>query len=375
MEITDERLRGAIAFHGHLCPGLMIGYRAARLGLSRLGEQRSRDEELVAIVENDSCSVDGIQYLTGCTFGKGNFFFRDWGKQVFTLAFRPEGRGVRLVFIGDRIKPKKDDGSTDREAFVRLLMDAGDEELFSVEEMTIDLPPMARIHPTVPCDACGEGVMETRLSLVKGRKLCPSCLLALDPEVDLDQVADFLFEVGMLKKTPRTGYQFLGNGHENVATHSFRTAVLGFILSRLTTGVDTGKVTDMCLFHDLGEARTGDHNYVNKQYVTVDEERAEADAAANAPSGNEIVALLAEFRAGETAEAQLAHDADQLDMVVELKEKMDLGNKYAEAWLFYAGKRLKTETGRKIYRIILKTDWTNWWFHRKEHLWVRDDRV
>ena len=373
IQITDERLRQTVAFHGHLCPGVLIGYRAALLGLKELGGSRAEDEEMIAIVENDSCSVDAIQFLTGCTFGKGNLYFRDWGKQVFTLAWRPDGRGVRLCFTGDGLKPRKDDGSTDREAFIRTLIDAPDEKLFDVQQVAIDLPREARIFPSLACGECGELTMSTRLSDVEGKKICPACVLKIDPKVTAGRAADFLFEVGMLKKTPRTGYQFLGNGHESVAAHSFRAAVIGFMLARQVEGANADKTAKMCLFHDLGEARTGDHNYVAKQYVVVDEARAEHDAAANSPCGREIEALCAEFRSGKTLEAEIAHDADQLDMVVELKEKMDLGNKYAEAWLFYARKRLKTEKGRELYDAVMATDWTHWWFRRKEHLWVRND--
>lgn len=368
---NDGRLQAAVDFHGHLCPGLLIGYRAALLALDRLEERRSEDEELVAIVENDSCSADAVQFLTGCTFGKGNFIFRDWGKQVFTLARRPHGRGVRLAFKGDALKPKAPDGSTDREAFQQVLMEAADRDLFDVTEGTFDLPKKARIFNTIPCDGCGEGTMAPRLTNLNGRNLCRGCLLAQDPAVVMNQTADFMFEVGMLKKTPRTGYQFLGNGFETVAAHSFRAAIIAFVLGRYTPGVDAPKAASMTLFHDLAEARTGDHNYVNKQYVDVDEKRAERDATANAPCGRELLALLDEFRAGQTMEAQLAHDADQLDMIIELKEKKDLGNSYAAAWLFYAEKRLKTEAGAALFQAVMETDWSHWWFDRKEHLWVR----
>ncbi|MBF0530615.1 MAG: HD domain-containing protein [Deltaproteobacteria bacterium] len=189
----------------------------------------------------------------------------------------------------------------------------------------------------------------------------------------MTQMADFLFEVGMLKKTPRTGYQFLGNGHENVATHSFRAAVIGYLLAHLTTGADVDRTAKICLFHDLAEARTGDQNYVNKQYVVADEARAMRDAAAKVTCGSEIEGYLAEFNSGQTLESQLAYDADQLDLIVELKEKMDLGNRYAATWLFYARKRLKTKIGKDLHDAIMKTDWTNWWFDKKEHLWVREE--
>jgi putative hydrolase of HD superfamily len=145
--------------------------------------------------------------------------------------------------------------------------------------------------------------MELALTLIDGKKICYNCLFKMDPETALTQVADFLFEVGMLKKTPRTGYQFLGNGFETVAAHSFRTAVIAFILAKSAPGADPEKALKMALFHDLAEARTGDHNYVNKQYVAVDEERATRDATRNIPNGLEVEALLLEYYAGETLEA------------------------------------------------------------------------
>ena len=90
----DSMLDEVISFHGHFCPGILIGYRAALAGLRHLGVQRVEDEQLVAIVETDACGVDAVQYVTGCTFGKGNLIFRDWGKHVFSFARRADGRMV-----------------------------------------------------------------------------------------------------------------------------------------------------------------------------------------------------------------------------------------------------------------------------------------
>src|SRR3972149_9497969 len=88
---TDEifstpDFKKCIEFHGHICPGLAVGYKAAKAGMAWLEENHAEDEELVALVETDACGSDAIQVLTGCTFGKGNFFYRDYGKQAFTLA-------------------------------------------------------------------------------------------------------------------------------------------------------------------------------------------------------------------------------------------------------------------------------------------------
>lgn len=189
----------------------------------------------------------------------------------------------------------------------------------------------------------------------------------------MKNIINFLFEVGMLKKTPRTGYQFLGSGQESVAEHSFRTAIIGYLISLKESDADPQKTTLMCLFHDLHEARTGDHNYVNKRYVTVDEEKAMEDMAVNLPFGDELKSMTREFNDGDTLEARISRDADQIDLIMELKEQMDLGNGYAEEWLGYAVQRLQTETAKKMAHEIMVTDSTDWWFEKKTELWVNDN--
>jgi putative hydrolase of HD superfamily len=186
----------------------------------------------------------------------------------------------------------------------------------------------------------------------------------------MKDLVNFLFEVGMLKKTPRTGYQFLGSGGESVAEHTFRTAVIGYVLSTRSPKADTQKVVLMCLFHDLPEARTGDHNYVNKRYVDVDEDTALADLTKGLAFGEEIIALVDEFNREESLEARISRDADQLDLVLELKQHLDLGNPYAQDWLTYALQRLLTPEAKSLAEEILNTDSTEWWFEKKKDLWV-----
>lgn len=190
----------------------------------------------------------------------------------------------------------------------------------------------------------------------------------------LDRIAQFLFEVGMLKKTPRTGYQFLGSGSESVAEHTFRTAVIGYILASQLPGADRQRIILMCLFHDLPEARTGDHNYVNKRYVAIDETAALQDQVNGLPFGGEIAELNNEFNHGETLEARVARDADQLDLILELKAHKDLGNPHAQDWLSFALQRLSTDEGRELAETVLQTDWTDWWFDKKTDWWVNGPR-
>jgi 5'-deoxynucleotidase YfbR-like HD superfamily hydrolase len=190
--------------------------------------------------------------------------------------------------------------------------------------------------------------------------------------VKLKAVADFLFEVGMLKRTPRSGFQFLGTGHETVAEHSLRAAVIGFVLAKLSGTLAMDRVVLMCLFHDLVEARTGDLNYVNKKYVKADEETAVRDMTADLPFGEEIRQLTNEFNERSSPESQAAHDADQIEMILQLKELGDLGNRYSPDWISAALKRLKTDDGKRLARSILNTDFSSWWFKEKENQWWVD---
>ena len=184
------------------------------------------------------------------------------------------------------------------------------------------------------------------------------------------KTVNFLFEVGMLKKTPRTGYQFLGTGKESVADHSFRTAVIGYTLAIDEPEIDTNRVVLMCLFRDFPEARTGDHNYMNKKYVKKNEEQVVRDQVRNLPFATDIESLVREFNAVKTPEAQIAKDADQIDLIMELKGQMDIGNPNAKDWLDFAIQRLVTEKGKRMVQEILVTNSNEWWFDKDTDWWI-----
>ena len=161
-----------INFHGHECPGLAIGYRMAVAGMKELDSVRSEDEEIVAIVENNACGVDALQCVTGCTFGKGNLIFHDYGKQVYTLYSRKTGVGVRVVFQGDKVPGAM---RTDRTAMARWILDTPAERFLSITRVSIDEPEPARIMKSETCSVCGEAVMESRLCEVNGQRMCVPC--------------------------------------------------------------------------------------------------------------------------------------------------------------------------------------------------------
>jgi len=184
------------------------------------------------------------------------------------------------------------------------------------------------------------------------------------------EIVNFLFEVGMLQKTPRTGFQFLGSGCESVAEHILRTIFIGYTLCKLEQDIDESRVVKLCLFHDLPEARTGDMNYVNKKYVTVDEGKAVRELTETLFFGDEIRACIDEFNERKTKEALIARDADQLALILQLKEYGDLGNKYSKEWIAFAIQRLCTESARKTAKRILETDSSDWWFQEKGEWWI-----
>lgn len=193
--LSQEDFKKCAEFHGHICPGLAIGYRAARAGLEWLNDHRAEDEEIVAIVETDSCSVDAIQSLTGCTFGKGNLFYKDHGKQVFTIASRDSGRGVRIALkpnaleLSERhrelIERMSADQATEEERheFSRLhrkrcgdILEKPLEDVFAMRPTDIDLPPKARIEPSKNCARCGEPTMASKLKEIGSALVCRDCL-------------------------------------------------------------------------------------------------------------------------------------------------------------------------------------------------------
>lgn len=147
--------------------------------------------------------------------------------------------------------------------------------------------------------------------------------------------------------------------------------MVGYLLAKVQKDADPLKVLLMCLIHDLPESRTGDHNYVYKRYVKADEERAIRDMLDGLPL-EEFKALLEEFEKGESPEAQLSRDADQIELILELKQQKDLGNPYAQIWIDYALKRIRTSTGQKVAKAILEREFCDWWFDKsKEEWWVR----
>jgi formylmethanofuran dehydrogenase subunit E len=157
------------AFHGHICPGLTIGYKAALYARDLLDLQFSKDEEVVCVTENDACGVDAISVILGCSVGKGNLLFRLRGKQAYSFFNRKTGKSVRLVL---RDMPK---GDKNRDEVQREMMDTPQDQMFDVKEPSFALPERAQLFNSVACECCGEKTAENHIRLQGGKKVCSDC--------------------------------------------------------------------------------------------------------------------------------------------------------------------------------------------------------
>ena len=184
--------------------------------------------------------------------------------------------------------------------------------------------------------------------------------------VDIKNITNFLFEVGILTKTPRSGLHFLGTGEQSVAEHVNRVCFIGYMLAHLDEEVDLSKVLQMCLFHDITETRISDLNYIHQKYVVRKEHEAAVDISNSIPFGEKVFATLGEYEKRESKESLIVKDSDNLEWILTLKEELDKGNERALSWIEPAIKRLKTPSAQMIAKEIMKTDSNDWWFSKKE---------
>jgi formylmethanofuran dehydrogenase subunit E len=206
-ELPDD-LNQCMAFHGHLCPGLVYGYLVAKEAVRLLSLHRSKDEEVVAISENDSCAVDALQVVLGTSAGKGNLVLNNFGKNVYTILSRKEGKAFRFsrkthyCYEGEdaadyEILEKKIAGKTasKEDHKQHKLMKSLDllrknfSDVFTTEEIAPPEQPYAQLAPSAACSLCGEMTMATRL-VDKGDlgRYCIPCAQRRGFPVSLDSV-------------------------------------------------------------------------------------------------------------------------------------------------------------------------------------------
>lgn len=163
-----------VKFHGHSCPGLAMGYKLTRAALQYLGVQRAEDEELTVIVENDACGTDAVQFLSGCTFGKGNFIFKDLGKMAYSFFNRKTGKSVRVIRKNE-FREGLNNLELSREDKIEHILNCPVSEIVEFKETPYQIPPQAKLYKNEICPVCGESVMETRMKEWDNQKICISC--------------------------------------------------------------------------------------------------------------------------------------------------------------------------------------------------------
>ena len=178
-------------------------------------------------------------------------------------------------------------------------------------------------------------------------------------------VAKFLYEMGQLKRVKRSGWWIAGvKDPESVAEHTFRTAVIAYLLARLQ-GADTGKAVLMALFHDLPETRTNDAHRIVRRYADwrgVDQ-KAMTEQSKRLPDevANEVVSLFEEFEKEVSSEAKLARDADLLECLIQAREYQALGYQDVADWILNTQTALMTESAKAIAAECLRTEPKEWW--------------
>ncbi len=193
-EIPSD-LRQCVAFHGHLCPGLVYGYIVAKESIRLLGLRHSTDEEVVAVCENDSCAIDALQVMLGTTAGKRNLIINDYGKNAYTIVNRSKGQAYRFsrkisfIYAGkhkdefETLEKAISAGTAKEQEMIRQrLLKAIDlfsrpfDEVFTAKPSGGPVPPYSTLAPSVSCAICGEMTMQTKmLSGKNGKLLCLPC--------------------------------------------------------------------------------------------------------------------------------------------------------------------------------------------------------
>jgi formylmethanofuran dehydrogenase subunit E len=189
-----EDLARCVAFHGHICPGLIYGYLVAKEAMKLMNLGRATDEEIVAICDNDSCAVDALQVLLGTSTGKGNLIIGDFGKNAYTVLSRSGRKSYRFVrkvryeYHGkekstfDRLDAAITNGMAsedDRRYIKRLkvedLLGRYFDEIFTTTEVPFDEPLYAPLERSEPCAMCGEMTMASKMVGVNDGRVCIPC--------------------------------------------------------------------------------------------------------------------------------------------------------------------------------------------------------
>ena len=170
--------------------------------------------------------------------------------------------------------------------------------------------------------------------------------------------------MGNLRFMERMWRRFLNDDFANLAEHHFRVFWVAMVIAAHEPGADSAKVAKLAMVHDIAESRTGDVDYLARQYVERNEQLAITDMLAGTVLEKEFYALWQEYEARKTLEARIVKDADNIDVDLELAEQASRGSGLQELWegnrSFVAGNRLYTDTARALARQLKQVNPHSW---------------
>jgi putative hydrolase of HD superfamily len=324
---------------------------------------------------------ESILSYTACAFA---FYDKEWNKQAKLLKYNMNNHELGgdydaylfldsiehtdkpTQYLKDLVKRSKETAQYILSIPIGNLAGGSIEDFHYIEWLNVDASRNW-------LDECGlEIVVETEIKTNRGidhfasflpnKELICHMVLCRKKHIDSNKTdGDFLYELGMLNKMPRSGQFQLGVGSQTIAEHSFRAAYIGYILANRTKNCSPEKVALMCLFHDLEETRVHDIIPSQKSYVIQDKQGAINDMLKNVSGGNNISNLIAQFISKGDNDSILAQDADQLEWILSLQEIKYNGNKRASDWIQIALKRLITEESKQLAQEIQNTHPDSWW--------------
>lgn len=182
-------------------------------------------------------------------------------------------------------------------------------------------------------------------------------------DLEIGDVLDWLFELGQLKRLPRSGWFRAGvDDPETVAAHNLRAAQLAYVLAYMEDHPDPERVCTMVVFHEVGECRVTDLDHVSKVYTERAEDRAAKEQLEDlGPLGDAVFALWEDCEQQKTEAGRIAKDADKLEAALQAREYVENGHPHAQEWIDDTRHMLETDSAKRLIAAIEERSFTDWW--------------
>ena len=174
---------------------------------------------------------------------------------------------------------------------------------------------------------------------------------------------EFLYEVGSLRHIKRSWSRFLTPEFQNLADHHLRVVWIAMIIAKHEGVKNIEKIVSLAILHDVPESRTGDVDYLQRQYVKRNEELGVKDIFAGTVFEKEFTSLWKEYEKRDSIESKIVKDADTLDVDLEIKEQENRGNKVGIGWKknrIKFAEKLFTKTAKELWKAIQTSNPHDW---------------